>query len=69
MAISLYVLTETKKRKVKSKKDEFYIKANDSIKDDKLLAEICNKHYVNIAVRTFGSMPARIVKMDVNLQN
>lgn len=69
MAISLYVLTETKKRKVKYEKDEFYIKTNDSIKDDKLLAEICNKHYVNITVRTFGSMPARIVKMNVNLQN
>lgn len=35
-----------------NKKDKFHIKANDLIKDDKLLVEIFNQHYINIVEKT-----------------
>ena len=43
--------------KVKGMEKEMHVEANELIKDDKILVELFNKHYINIVEKTSGNAP------------
>ena len=43
--------------KIKDLENELHIDANELIKDDKILAELFNNHYINIVEKTSGLAP------------
>jgi len=46
--------------KVKGNENEILIEANELIKDDNILVELFNKHYINIVEKTSGNAPSCI---------
>ena len=48
---------EEEKIKVKDLKNEPHIDANELIKEDKILVELFNNHYINIMEKTSGLAP------------
>ena len=45
------------KIKVKDLENELHIDANEQIKDDKILVELFNNHYINTVEKTSGLAP------------
>ena len=48
------------KLNIKGKEDTITIKGKDEIRDEKILVEMFNNHYVNIVEKTSGSVPKSI---------
>ena len=46
--------------KVKGNENETLIEANELIREDKILVELFNKHYINIVEKTSGKKPSCI---------